>query len=164
MRICEEAMRRTFRTPLILALLLQVSAAFSATSNKSASARMLQVLHSQNSDLDSMDKFPANIGEDDIGEDDANANESPPLSILPLSIIQRMIDEIPFIHLFSGPDGRKKLPPVQGDDINLLLYDVFLIVNLSASISFWVTHRLDANENRLIVSVNQRTILYPFRI
>ncbi|MGK3741146.1 MAG: hypothetical protein ACI8RD_013875 [Bacillariaceae sp.] len=61
------------------------------------------------------------------------------------SIFQRMFDEIPFIHLFTGPEGRKKLPPLQIDDQNVLFYDVFLIVNLSISISFWVTHRLDFN-------------------
>mmetsp|Transcript_8948 Transcript_8948/g.18587 ORF Transcript_8948/g.18587 Transcript_8948/m.18587 type:complete len:290 (+) Transcript_8948:242-1111(+) len=58
------------------------------------------------------------------------------------SILQRMFDEIPFIHLFF-PEGRKKIPPVQIDDFRVMLYDVFLIVNLSLSISFWVTHRLD---------------------
>eukprot|EP00980_Cylindrotheca_fusiformis_P009140 scaffold1992_cov113-Cylindrotheca_fusiformis.AAC.5 len=35
-----------------------------------------------------------------------------------------------------------KLPPLQVEDFNLLFYDIFLIVNLSLSISFWVTHRL----------------------
>lgn len=34
-------------------------------------------------------------------------------------------------------------PPLQVDDTNLLLYDVFLIMNLSASISFWVVHRMN---------------------
>jgi hypothetical protein len=37
---------------------------------------------------------------------------------------------------------RYKLPPIQVDDPQLLLYDVFLLVNLSVSISFWVVHRL----------------------
>jgi hypothetical protein len=60
------------------------------------------------------------------------------------SLLKRMRDEIPFIHLFTGP-GRKKLPPVQVDDVNVMLYDVFLIVNLSLSISFWVTHRFDSS-------------------
>jgi hypothetical protein len=58
------------------------------------------------------------------------------------SMLQRMRDEIPFLHLFTR-SGRKKLPPLQVDDVNVMLYDVFLIVNLSLSISFWVTHRLD---------------------
>ena len=31
------------------------------------------------------------------------------------------------------------------EDTNVLFYDVFLIVNLSLSISIWVTHRLDAS-------------------
>jgi hypothetical protein len=67
-----------------------------------------------------------------------NTNEGPDVP----SIFQRMFDEIPFIHLFF-PEGRKKLPPVQVEDFGVMLYDVFLIVNLCFSISFCVTHRLD---------------------
>lgn len=33
-------------------------------------------------------------------------------------------------------------PPMQIEDTSLLLYDIFLILNLSVSISFWVVHRL----------------------
>lgn len=44
---------------------------------------------------------------------------------------------------FSYSTAKKKLPPIQIDDEKLLFYDVFLIVNLSLSISFWVTHRMD---------------------
>ena len=51
-----------------------------------------------------------------------------------------LIDGIPFIELFRE---RRKLPPIQVDDTNLLLYDIFLIVNLTLSISFWVTYRMD---------------------
>ena len=41
------------------------------------------------------------------------------------------------------PGGSKfKLPPIQIDDTNLLLYDVFLLLNLVVSISFWVVHRM----------------------
>lgn len=58
------------------------------------------------------------------------------------STLQRMFDEIPFVHLFFS-EGRKKIPPFQVDDFGVMMYDIFLIVNLSLSISFWVTHRLD---------------------
>ena len=34
------------------------------------------------------------------------------------------------------------LPPMQIEDTSLLFYDVFLILNLSVSISFWVVHRM----------------------
>jgi hypothetical protein len=37
----------------------------------------------------------------------------------------------------------EKRPPATVDDSNLMFYDVFLIVNLVVSISFWVTHRMD---------------------
>ena len=40
---------------------------------------------------------------------------------------------------FQWPRPR---PPVDVDDPDLLLYDVFLLVNLSLSISFWVVHRM----------------------
>jgi len=66
-----------------------------------------------------------------------NTNDQSP------GIFQKMFDQLPFIHLLTGPDGRKKVPPVQIDDSNVLFYDVLLIVNLSISISFWVTHRLN---------------------
>lgn len=64
-----------------------------------------------------------------------NAKDAP-------SIVRRIFNEIPFVHLFYT-EGRKKLPPVQIDDFGVMMYDVFLIVNLSLSISFWVTHRMD---------------------
>jgi hypothetical protein len=57
------------------------------------------------------------------------------------STVQKWIDGLPFVHLFKS-EGYKKLPPMQVEDMNLLLYDVFLIVNLTLSISFWVTHRM----------------------
>lgn len=56
------------------------------------------------------------------------------------SPLQSILDGLPFVELFRQD---QKLPPMQVDDTNLLLYDVFLIVNLSLSISFWVTHRMD---------------------
>ena len=43
---------------------------------------------------------------------------------------------------FSDQFTKFKLPPIQIDDANLLLYDVFLLLNLSVSISFWVVHRM----------------------
>lgn len=36
----------------------------------------------------------------------------------------------------------ESLPPIQIEDTSLLFYDVFLILNLSVSISFWVVHRM----------------------
>lgn len=41
--------------------------------------------------------------------------------------------------------NNEKRPPIQVDDTNLLFYDIFLILNLCASISFWVVHRMDLN-------------------
>lgn len=53
-------------------------------------------------------------------------------------------------------DGFEKLPPLRFEDLNLLFYDVFLIVNLSLSISFWVTHRL--NPSYLGIALNEGCI------
>jgi hypothetical protein len=39
-------------------------------------------------------------------------------------------------------DEYKKPPPFQVEDTSLLFYDVFLILNLSLSISFWAVHRM----------------------
>jgi hypothetical protein len=57
------------------------------------------------------------------------------------SLIKTLVDSTPFLQLFQT-DGYKKLPPMQVEDMNVLLYDIFLIVNLSMSTSFWVTHRM----------------------
>mmetsp|Transcript_15095 Transcript_15095/g.28403 ORF Transcript_15095/g.28403 Transcript_15095/m.28403 type:complete len:283 (-) Transcript_15095:108-956(-) len=40
------------------------------------------------------------------------------------------------------PVSFDKPPPMKIDDFPLLFYDIFLILNLSVSISFWVVHRL----------------------
>ena len=93
-------------------------------------------------------KSPINSSSDEEYFRDSNIKKKnddrvPSSDASSLQRLQRLIDEIPFLHLLLGAEGRKKLPPLQVDDTNLLLYDVFLIVNLSLSISFWVTHRLD---------------------
>ena len=48
-------------------------------------------------------------------------------------------------------------PPLQVDDINILYYDVFLLINLSASISFWVVHRM--NFTYIASSLNEGALL-----
>lgn len=40
----------------------------------------------------------------------------------------------------------KRPPPLQIEDTSVLFYDVFLIINLSLSISFWVVHRLSFSD------------------
>lgn len=37
-------------------------------------------------------------------------------------------------------------PPLQVEDTSLLLYDVFLLLNLTVSISFWVVHRMNIDQ------------------
>lgn len=39
----------------------------------------------------------------------------------------------------------RRRPPIKVEDMNVLLYDIFLLVNLSVSISFWVVHRMDVD-------------------
>lgn len=46
-----------------------------------------------------------------------------------------------FFQMFRSWEDRK-LPPLLVEDNQLLLYDIILILNLTASISFWVIHRL----------------------
>ncbi|GKY92581.1 hypothetical protein MPSEU_000228200 [Mayamaea pseudoterrestris] len=43
----------------------------------------------------------------------------------------------------QGEELLNKTPPFKIEDTSLLYYDIFLIVNLALSISFWVTHRMD---------------------
>ncbi len=44
---------------------------------------------------------------------------------------------------FFPPNDYAKPPPFQVEDTSVLFYDVFLILNLSVSISFWAVHRMD---------------------
>jgi hypothetical protein len=60
------------------------------------------------------------------------------------SLPEKLINAVPFIQLFKQ-DGFKRMPPMQVEDFNVLFYDIFLLVNLSVSISFWVTHRMNSN-------------------
>jgi hypothetical protein len=48
-----------------------------------------------------------------------------------------------FKEVWKRPGELTKMPPFQVDDTSLLFYDVFLLVNLVLSISFWVVHRMD---------------------
>lgn len=45
--------------------------------------------------------------------------------------------------IFNQLSLPRKLPPIQIEDTNLLFYDLFLIINLAVSISYWVIHRMD---------------------
>jgi hypothetical protein len=40
---------------------------------------------------------------------------------------------------------QNRRPPPQVEDVDVLFYDIFLIINLTVSISFWVVHRLDVS-------------------
>jgi hypothetical protein len=55
------------------------------------------------------------------------------------------VDELretsPFFQAFL-PKAERKIPPLLVEDNPLLLYDILLILNLTASISFWVVHRM----------------------
>mmetsp|Transcript_1439 Transcript_1439/g.3200 ORF Transcript_1439/g.3200 Transcript_1439/m.3200 type:complete len:292 (-) Transcript_1439:135-1010(-) len=42
----------------------------------------------------------------------------------------------------EGNSEYQKPPPIQVDDFSLLYYDIFLLLNLSVSISVWVVHRM----------------------
>lgn len=54
--------------------------------------------------------------------------------------------------LRKDDSARYGLPPFQVDDRNLLFYDVFLLLNLSASISFHVVHRMAFGEIGIAIS------------
>jgi hypothetical protein len=56
----------------------------------------------------------------------------------PESLFQKIVDSIK-----EYDDTVKRQPPFQVEDLNVLFYDTFLIINLAVSISFWVVHRMD---------------------
>jgi hypothetical protein len=55
------------------------------------------------------------------------------------SLLQKVADSVQ-----KGNESfLRRLPPLQVEDVNVLFYDTFLIINLAVSISFWVVHRMD---------------------
>ena len=52
----------------------------------------------------------------------------------------------------------KRPPPMQVDDLDLVLFDIFLICNLVVSIDFWVVHRMQFGTN-LAAAVNEGCLL-----
>ena len=54
-----------------------------------------------------------------------------------------IFDSIKSWVIATGSDvAYRKPPPIQIEDTSVLFYDIFLILNLTLSISFWVVHRL----------------------
>ena len=74
---------------------------------------------------------------------DGSSGSSENADLLPTESDSDQNNILPLSALWSMLTGTGGGPPLQVDDTNLLLYDVFLLVNLSASISFWVVHRLN---------------------
>jgi len=54
---------------------------------------------------------------------------------------EELTEILPIFQLFQS-EGKRKIPPFLVEDTPLLFYDVLLILNLTASISFWVVHRM----------------------
>lgn len=52
-------------------------------------------------------------------------------------------------HFLNGikeyDESFKQRPPPEIEDTSVLLYDIFLLINLTASVSLWVVHRLDVS-------------------
>jgi hypothetical protein len=93
----------------------------------------------------------------DSNKDDAfhqSSDENMPLQALNLNLIdddrsietkeEKSIENTAknFFATFIQENSTRGPPPMQIEDGPLLIYDVFLILNLSVSISFWVVHRL----------------------
>lgn len=55
--------------------------------------------------------------------------------------VDELFEKSSFFQMFRAKEQRN-LPPLLVEDSQLLLYDIVLILNLTASISFWVIHRL----------------------
>lgn len=67
--------------------------------------------------------------------------------------MKRLLSDLPFFQFFNQEsDTYKKPPPLQVEDSSLLFYDVFLLLNLSLSISFWVVHRMSLDYIGIAVS------------
>lgn len=55
--------------------------------------------------------------------------------------LEELRETSPIFQIFQK-EGKRKIPPFFVEDAPLLFYDVLLILNLTASISFWVVHRM----------------------
>lgn len=55
--------------------------------------------------------------------------------------VDELMETSSFFQIFRAKE-HKKMPPLLVEDNSVLLYDIFLILNLTASISFWVVHRM----------------------
>jgi hypothetical protein len=82
--------------------------------------------------------FPSSDSSSDGGlQEDGGSGQSslkPPLTMR----LQRL--------WFEAMESFKQTgPPPEVEDTSVLLYDVFLLINLTASISLWVVHRLDVS-------------------
>lgn len=49
----------------------------------------------------------------------------------------------PIMRAYQDAVQKYRRPPPRVEDVNVLLYDIVLILNLSVSISFWVIHRME---------------------
>jgi len=74
------------------------------------------------------------VSEEDRTDSSSESRESPGIQ----GMFQKAMSAVKNDAHFSG-----KLPPMQVDDMNLLFYDIVLIINLVVSIGFWVVHRMD---------------------
>mmetsp|Transcript_42754 Transcript_42754/g.48585 ORF Transcript_42754/g.48585 Transcript_42754/m.48585 type:complete len:259 (-) Transcript_42754:114-890(-) len=64
----------------------------------------------------------------------------------------------PIFQLFRS-NKKRKIPPMIVDDAYLLFYDVFLILNLTVSISFWVVHRMSFNYIFIVGSITEASLM-----
>jgi hypothetical protein len=135
------------RTLLVLAFLAvsqafqvkEVSRNYVASSSNNRRAHLLlqpALLYSSRDDLEETGRTSKMQGDDKYVTPNLSSKKDEEDSPM-----KTLVDSTPFLQLFQK-DGFKKLPPMQVEDMNVLLYDIFLIVNLSLSTSFWVTHRL----------------------
>ena len=68
----------------------------------------------------------------------------------------------PLEHLWEALTGGvdiSRRPPLNVEDTNVLQYDIFLLMNLAVSISFFVVHRLDFNMQYVTSSFHEGALL-----
>ena len=88
-----------------------------------------------------------NNSNEEIKQEDQIKNENKEKEDEDLQLIEKNTSNDIWNNLFSpkteGDKHTKSNPlPIQIQDTSVLYYDIFLILNLSVSISFWVVHRL----------------------
>jgi hypothetical protein len=98
----------------------------------------------ENSKLQSAQSFLLLLTSSEIMEEDEQRSqvENEKIDMADDIILPKLLDSL-FATIQDYDRLWQNRPPMKVEDMNLLFYDIILMLNLAVSISFWVVHRMD---------------------